>query len=428
MSFIKILSNANEDPAYETMKAELAKYCTEKSAGTVQGGAEWKLSRALLIEYGEDKPTVYITVGGSELASVLRQNKFRSYEALIHDKVTLLTTGGDREENTPDRALRTEWGHVLEPYSREFIMGLYGTTFIEISASIPHHSVKSFRLSPDGVGIVRVSICDSAPRLAYAVLELKNPYDRIAQNTVPVYYMSQVLAGCDIIQIAELGLYAECNFRAQSLSNIGTGRYNGWIHSRSSINGKKGPERYQDLTCHCSIIAMFYTDLALMNDVFSKQDSEAAEVRELRALHNLCLGEPYWHIDRAERSIIDFGATNDLIMQHLMFAISRGIITHWTEQTPIFSSELAAESAEEQIATFIKWCDENGKHAFGIMPATLYKYSSVVVPKQTDYIEKIRPQIEEFTGLVKGYVNKIGLHQSFMNLIMAKKNSQPPEA
>jgi len=406
------------------MKDELQAYCTSKSTGTVQGGAEWKLSRALMVEYSADeaaKPKVYITVGGSELASLLRQNKFRSYEALMLDKIMLLTTGDVREENTPDRALRTEWGHVMEPYSREFIMKLYGTTFIEINASIPHHTMKSFRLSPDGVGLLRVEISGSEPRLVYAVLELKNPYDRIAQDTVPVYYMSQVLAGCDIITVAEVGLYVECNFRVQRLDCIGTGRYNGWIHSRSSINGKKKAERYIGLTCYCSIIAMFYVELDMMDLAINGPNDESvdASVHQLRALNNLCLSDPSWYIDRNQQSLIDFGSTNEMIMEHLMFAISNGHITHWTHQTPIFDSEVASQMAELEIAAFMEWCSENGKYPLGIMPATMYKYSSVVVPKQHNYIEGIRPQIEEFVGKVKnGVVNSGGFHKSFMDVIM----------
>jgi len=165
---------------------KLAYYQNKFNHLALQGTKEWLESRSY-------------SFGGSEIGTVMGENKNEDWDDLVHKKVV----------NTSYRSDFTEWGHLFEPVSKIFIEKMYGTIYE--FGSIPH-TYLPVCYSPDGLMVIDDKLI---------LLEIKNPIMR-GVNSIPEHYLSQVKTGMAIINVSYC-MFWQFRFRR---CKLGTGPWN----------------------------------------------------------------------------------------------------------------------------------------------------------------------------------------------------------
>lgn len=172
-----------------------------------QGTDEWKLLR-------ED------FIGGSEVSTILKQNKNKTVSKLIMGKL-----GFDKFKGN----VITHWGNVFEEMIRLHCEEVF-TCSIRETGSIPY--VDGYlSYSPDGLAVVPtnklkerfgsltdgININDPAQLVLF---EFKCPHSRIASEEVPEHYWPQVNIGMNIIDMMETAIFVQATYRRCSFTSL----------------------------------------------------------------------------------------------------------------------------------------------------------------------------------------------------------------
>lgn len=175
-----------------------------------QGTDEWK---ALRINF----------IGGSEIASVLKQNKNKSVGKLVLGKLGFDPFRGN---------VITHWGNVFEELIRLRCESVFSCTIRE-TGSIPY-SEGSLSYSPDGLAVVPTTAItrkfgmlteglDKKAPAHLVLFEFKCPHSRVASTEIPDHYWPQINIGMNIIPIMETGIFVQATYRRCGLDQL---RYN----------------------------------------------------------------------------------------------------------------------------------------------------------------------------------------------------------
>lgn len=182
-----------------------------------QGSDEWKQSRQNFI-------------GGSEIATVIKQNKNKSVNKLIMEKL-----GFDRFQGN----VITHWGNVFEELIRLHCEEQFKCTIRE-TGSIPYkHGSLSY--SPDGLAVVPTNALqkkfESLPNqllespAQLVLFEFKCPHSRIATSEIPQHYQPQVNIGMNIIDIMETAIFVQATYRRCAFNQLRYDKqYNSYGH------------------------------------------------------------------------------------------------------------------------------------------------------------------------------------------------------
>ncbi len=173
--------------------AQLRHYLTSNVGCHKQGTEEWKKAKE-------------VTIGGSEIATVLGLNRFSSITELMYGKLGLIPRKRD---------IKMQWGKIFEPLICEYVerdkdVQILGQDLFVLGK----YDNQSY--SPDGLGVMLVDAgTPEAPRKEHRTMlfEFKCPYNRLLKGGVPEYYLPQVLTGLDTIPIADQGIFIEAMFR-----------------------------------------------------------------------------------------------------------------------------------------------------------------------------------------------------------------------
>lgn len=226
--------------------------------------AKWKLRKILeaYISYYEYLPKQGTeqwlklrihTIGGSEMATVLGQNKYQTLKDFVGGKL-----GIDKYKFSGNIA--TRWGKVFEPVFRLFVERLFSNTIYE-TGSIPGYKntegivLQSY--SPDGLGICDIArvkkmidICSDKyfgissseepefhniyesfkrkygnsrnpdDRRMVVLFEFKCPLYSEPDGSVPAHYISQPLTGLCTIPITTMALFMQGLYRKCSAADF----------------------------------------------------------------------------------------------------------------------------------------------------------------------------------------------------------------
>jgi hypothetical protein len=170
-----------------------------------QGSDEWKRLRKGFI-------------GGSELSTVLKQNKNKTVNKLVLEKLGFDKFSGN---------LITHWGNVFEEMIRKHCEDVFACS-IQETGSIPYDK-GCLSYSPDGIAVVPThklqerfgesfpAGLDPTSAAQLVLFEFKCPHSRIPTLEVPEHYWPQVSVGMNIIDIMETavfvqGVYRRCAF------------------------------------------------------------------------------------------------------------------------------------------------------------------------------------------------------------------------
>ncbi len=165
-----------------------------------QGSDTWKLQRIGRI-------------GGSEVSTILKQNKNKTINKLIMEKLGFDVFTGN---------VITYWGNVFEELIRLHTQELFNCN-IQETGSIPYHE-GYLSYSPDGLGVVSKEALkrffqiddlqlDETHDNFLTLFEFKCPHSRVPTEDIPEHYRPQITIGMNIIDIMETGIFIQAVYR-----------------------------------------------------------------------------------------------------------------------------------------------------------------------------------------------------------------------
>lgn len=211
----------------------------------VQGSPEWLAQRSgtnrdflreLLIKIHGLDPELQFppTIGGSEIASLLGEDKYKNKAGLLRSKLGLEKFDGN---------LPTNWGKMFETVLRQWTEYVFATELIE-TGSVPglrnDHGMPVQSYSPDGIGIVKrnkiahvlenenikFTQTDEYQALmsnqddSIVLFEFKCPLLRKPDGAVPKQYKAQPRLGMNTLSIPEFAIFGDAMFRKCSMDDF----------------------------------------------------------------------------------------------------------------------------------------------------------------------------------------------------------------
>lgn len=209
----------------------------------VQGSPEWLAQRSgtnkdflreLLIEIHGLDPAIQFppTVGGSEIASLLGEDKYKNSASLLRGKLGIEKFDGN---------VHTNWGKMFEEVIRSWTELVFSTQLLE-TGSVPglrnEYSMPVQSYSPDGIGIIakdRISMVLERENIKFTqtdeyreiikddrivLFEFKCPLMRKPTGTVPPQYRAQPKLGMATLGIPEFAIFGDATFRKCSVDDF----------------------------------------------------------------------------------------------------------------------------------------------------------------------------------------------------------------
>jgi hypothetical protein len=220
---------------HSTKKIALNNFLESNKDLPAQGSAEWLKSR-------------FETIGGSEISTVLKINKYQNIKQLIEQKVGV---------SSFKKSAPLWFGNIFEYILQQYTEIIFDTKIYE-TGSIPYTKSKYIKYSPDGIAIINKNNLnfsnifnkndldkiykdsifhnnkvnnDIDKKELIVLFEFKNPFMRvIKKNEIPIHYINQPRLGLEVINICEVSIFIESVFRFCS--------YNDIVSNNININNK----------------------------------------------------------------------------------------------------------------------------------------------------------------------------------------------
>lgn len=346
---------------YKTLENFLNKYKTLPE----QGSDAWKQNRQKFI-------------GGSEIASVIKQNKNKSVNKLILEKL-----GFDRFQGN----VITHWGNVFEELIRLYCEDQFKCSIRE-TGSIPYkHGSLSY--SPDGLAVVPTNalrkvfqnlpnqLLESPAQLV--LFEFKCPHSRIATTDIPQHYKPQVNIGMNIIDIMETAVFVQATYRRCGFKELCYDtRHNGYGHY------KRADTSNHPVECGYMII-------------YADEESDYIEGIQ-NTLEDVCnVNEVI--VDNIS-TIPDLGYVNDqaIFEEILQNCVQKNFKVDYcfrhTFDQKVFDQDAYTKDMYNQSILYnakmtLKNATTQNRHIIGLLPYKLLSVCMTHVPKNESYIEEM---------------------------------------
>lgn len=162
------------------------------------------------------------SIGGSEIATVLRINKYQIIKDLIKQKLNLV----------PFKSFEALWfGCIFEEVIKQYSEIVFKTEIYE-AGGIPYEKNNILKYSPDGLAVVESSVIDDVIDIGLeseyitTLFEFKCPFSRVINHDkIPDHYVPQPLMGMEVINICEFGLFIEAVFRFCNSEDLENNKY-----------------------------------------------------------------------------------------------------------------------------------------------------------------------------------------------------------
>ena len=184
---------------------ELRIFCEMHSDKPKQGTKKWKEER--------NNTNKEVTIGGSEMSTVLGENKYNNIDKLIQTKLGLITFSGNDA---------TRWGNFFEPAGQLLIEKLFNCVLYE-TGSLPG-SIPNTSYSPDGFTVAYTKQIKKLISERYItehnipfdnagiiLFEIKSPYSRIPTNYIPEEYKAQPQCGLAYFKFIDISYFININ-------------------------------------------------------------------------------------------------------------------------------------------------------------------------------------------------------------------------
>lgn len=330
-----------------------------------QGTVEWKALRRDFI-------------GGSEISTILKQNKNKTVNKLIMEKLGFDPFKGN---------VITHWGNVFEELIRRYCEDEFNCSIKE-TGSIPYkHGNLSY--SPDGLAVVTTSrleekfgsLTTGLDRTAanqLVLFEFKCPHSRIASCEIPKHYWPQVNIGMNIIDIMETAIFVQATYRRCSFSEL---QYNS-LHTAYG-HFKKADTSTYPIECGYMIISTetwtdYHKDLIEML-------TETGDANQIHLYDGT--------------SLIDIGTINDQnIFEEIMGnCVSKEFKVEYSYRykyinsvfsRDAFSIDMYNESLQYRSLKHLQQQVGGRRNIIGVMPYKLLNVYLTPVDKNPNYIEE----------------------------------------
>lgn len=316
-------------------------------------------------------------IGGSEVSSILKQNKNKSVNKLVLEKL-----GFDRFQGN----VITHWGNVFEEIIRLHCEEEFNCEIKE-TGSIPYkHGSLSY--SPDGLSVMPTKrllkkfpnaneYVDVKSPTQLVLFEFKCPHSRLPSFDIPEHYFPQVSIGMNIIDIMETAIFVQGTYRRCSFDQL---RYDDTHNPYGHF--KRADTSSSPVECGFMVI---YSE-AEPDDYTENLKEALVEVGEANELYI------------NQTSVVDIGSTFDqsLLEEVLGNCVSKKFkidycFRHRYEQT-IFTRDAYSKgmynsslqyNADKSLQSQVK----KGRNIIGVMPYKLLNIFMTQVKKNSTYIE-----------------------------------------
>jgi hypothetical protein len=382
---------------------KLANYINTLATAPAQKSKEW---------YALKK----ITIGGSEVATVLGLNPFKSRRALIAEKAGLdiIPFNGN---------IATRWGNVFEPITKEYTELVLKMETSILEAGSIEGIIERQRYSPDGLGVVKLLTGTNTFDYFIVLFEFKAPYRSIPDGKVPKHYMSQPLTGMLSIPIAETSIFVNNCYRKCPISKINFEPTYDLVFHDGDVTKKLTKAQKISTVFGCGMICFYQTEIdyeAYLNYCgYGDDDSDADAETEVLDLE---LSKSDYDLDilvNSGEEPIDFGASKLYIIDRLLQlyeekrihafylptilnndAINEIEFIKLHKLTTYNSNNEPRKTLKSGYNKFIKFCDVNKWCPVGYLPWKLVKSDIVSIDSDENWQEKIKGPIKETLDII----------------------------
>ena len=319
-------------------------------------------------------------IGGSEVSTILKQNKNKTISKLIMGKLGFDTFRGN---------VITHWGNVFEEMIRLHCEEAFACSIRE-TGSIPYKD-GYLSYSPDGLAVVPTNklkerfgsltegLNPNDPA-QLVLFEFKCPHSRIASEEIPEHYWPQVNIGMNIIDIMETAIFVQATYRRCSFSSLRYDRqHNGYGHFKRADTTNPPIE--------CGFMVM-YSENEDNDDYHEGLKSALLDVGEASEIH-LNNGE----------IVLDLGNVSDnaLLEEVLGNCVNKTFKVDYCFRQmyvqDVFSRgsyviSMYNESLKHRATTELRHQTEKHKQIIGVMPFKLLNVYMTPVSKNPHYIQE----------------------------------------
>jgi hypothetical protein len=312
------------------------------------------------------------TIGGSEMSTIQGINRFSSVPELIKNKIGL---GQPFKGN-----IKTRWGNILEEVICEYVSKDMDTEILGTELYIPG-IIEEQSYSPDGLGVIAFDIeywdNETGKLIAkdttykIALFEFKCPFNRIPTGMVPIYYIPQVKAGLDTIELAEVGIFIETVIRVCRWSELGYNHnYNTTLNGNSKSVRDTLPLAYGFV---CFIVKKGY--------------EPATRLYEMGKLDRYTSNDQF----------NDFGEYDEDTLDEIFSLFVNNA------STKLIYSKIVMKNKKDTTYNDMRGivnCISEGDELLGILPWKIFRVDYHIIEKETGYVMKYAEKIKEIIGVV----------------------------
>lgn len=324
---------------------ELRIFCEIHADKPKQGTKKWKEER--------NNTNKEVTVGGSEMSTVLGENKYNNIDKLIQTKLGLLTFSGNDA---------TRWGNFFEPVGQLLIEKLFDCVLYE-TGSLPG-SIPNTSYSPDGFSVIYADKIQKLiieknieqhtlpfDKAGTILFEIKSPYSRIPTNYIPDEYKAQPQSGLAYFKFIDIAYFINIVFRACTLKQFtGLGFVNTTTQQKIMIT--------EDLAVSYKGIIGIYSE---------SRDSTISY----------------------EENIIDLVESGEFSKIIYFVSIGRFGVLYFDID----------EDLELSLSKYKKICIDNSFNMIGVIPYKVLKTVIIPVYRDIGFIDTIKEPIRKFVNL-----------------------------
>jgi hypothetical protein len=156
------------------------------------------------------------TLGGSEIATVLEECRYKTVRQLLAEKIGQQRFDGNAA---------TRWGTLFEPVTRRLTAIMLCLPYEIFEANSLPGCFPSQRYSPDGLAVVRLLNNQDVYALYRILFEFKAPHSSLPAQfgRIPDHYAAQVQCGLYSIMSAHAAIFVNNIYRRTSLADLNNG-------------------------------------------------------------------------------------------------------------------------------------------------------------------------------------------------------------
>ena len=355
------------EPVNEEIACPLATWVANvEQNGILQGTPEWKLARRF-------------TIGGSNIATIMGENNYRTVKSFITDKVRGEGFAGN---------LETNWGNLFEPVIKDHAEHTFNCKIIGENMFI-NGERSGLAYSPDGLAMVGRDC---------VLFEFKCPFSRMPNGKIPHHYIPQVKMGLAIINLADKGLYMEGVFRRCSWAQLG------WNRDYAPIDtfryGKTFTQKIPESTGRST------------GSSVAKRTNLPADILAMGMIGFYCSGEHPLAADVVtefgdtnQASVnnckpIDLGGSSSMFFSKHMSACDNGSIK-CRYYNAVYPNESYEATLSAQMDTHVEFCKEMSLTCCGILSWKLFAHQTNWVEKDHTFLDKVQPKVDKIADALK---------------------------